>query len=441
MHLTGKNAFNLLWLSQSLSLLGSGMTRFALLIWAYEAEGTATALALLGFSLTITYVIASPFAGVLVDRWDRRRVMFFSDLGSGLMTALILLLYATDHLVLWHLFLMQGVAGVMEAFQEPAFSASMTLLVPREGYTRANAQLGLGKSAARILAPAFAGLLLNATGIGVVMLADLVTMSLALLALGIVRIPVPPVSLDGEGSGGIPFLRQVLFGFRYIFRRPGLRALLTIFFLINLFATLTYYAVLSPMVLARTGGDELALATVRTAMGVGGIAGGLVISIWGGPRRKARAFAIFTMLSFFFGDFLFAISRTTAGWAIAGFIADFTALFLVSPYFALWQEVVPPDVQGRVFATREMAQVISQPFGYLAGGLLADHLFEPLLQPDGPLAGSVGLLVGTGPGAGMSAMFLCTAVLGMLTGLLGLLWPAIRRLEEETIHNPKVISE
>ena len=431
MQFTGNRAFNLLWLSQAGSLLGSGMTRFALLIWAFEIKGTATALALLGFSITITYVIASPFAGVFVDRWDRRKVMFYSDLGSGLMTALVLLLYALGQLQLWHLFLMEGVVGVMEAFQEPAFSASVSLLVPKDGYTRANAQLGLGKSAARILAPAFAGLLLKITGMQVVMLVDLGTMILALLSLGMVCIPPPPVSPEGQGSEGVPFVRQMLYGFRYIFRNPGLRGLLTIFFLINLFATLAYFAVLSPMVLARTAGDELALATVQTVMGVGGIAGGLVLTLWGGPKRKARAFALFTMLSFLFGDFLFGISRGVPGWSIAGFISDFTIPFIVSPYFALWQEVVQPDVQGRVFAAREAAQVLSQPFGYLAGGLLADKILEPALQPGGLLAGSVGLLVGTGPGAGMSAMFLCTSVLGMLTGLMGLLSPAIRRLEEE----------
>ena len=432
MHFTGSKAFNVLWLSQALSLLGSGMTRFALLIWAFEQAGTATALALLGFSITITFVIASPFAGVLVDRWDRRRVMLFADLGSGVMTALVLLLYALGGLQLWHLFLLQAVAGALEAFQEPAFSASVSLLVPRDSYTRANARLGLGKSAARILAPAFAGLLLQLSGLQVVMLFDLFTMSLALIALFLLRIPVPPVSVEGRGLQREPFTRQLLFGFRYIINRPGLRGLLFIFFLINLFATISYFAVLSPMILARMGGDELALGTVRTVMGIGGIAGGLVISAWGGPRRKAHAFALFTLLSFLFGDFLFAIGRSTVGWALAGFIADFTIPFIVSPYYALWQEQVPQDVQGRVFATREMAQVTSQPVGYLAGGLLADHLFEPALQPGGVLAGSAGLLVGTGPGTGMSAMFLCTALLGMLTGLLALLSPAIRRLDEDS---------
>ena len=442
MMFTGKKAFNVLWFSQSISLLGSGMTRFALLIWAFQTEGTATALALLGFSVTITFVIASPFAGVLVDRWDRRRVMFFSDLGAGLMSAMVLVLFSLGRLQLWHLFLMEGVTGALEAFQEPAFSASVSLLVPRNAYTQANAKLGLGKSAARILAPALAGVLLKISGMPVVLLADLTSMALALAALFFLHIPQPPPSREGQGLGGQRFLRQMLFGFGYIFRRPGLRMLLFIFFLVNLFGTITYFAVLSPMILARSGGSELALSTVQAAMGVGGVAGGLLLSVWGGPRRKTRGFALATMASFLFGDFLLAVSRSVPGWAMAGFIADFTIPFIVSPYFAFWQEVVPPDVQGRVFSTREMVQVTAQPFGYLAGGLLADHLFEPALQAGGWLAGSVGLLVGTGPGAGMSAMFLCTSLLGTLTGLLGLLAPSIRRLEaqpEEPAEGPAVV--
>jgi hypothetical protein len=118
-----------------------------------------------------------------------------------------------------------------------------------------------------------------------------------------------------------------------------------------------------------------------------------------------------------------------AGWSIAGFLADFSIPFIVSPYYALWQEAVPPDVQGRVFATREMVQVTAQPFGFLAAGFLADRVFEPAMFDGGALAGSLGWLVGTGPGAGMAAMFLCTSLCGALTGLLGWLSPAIRRLD------------
>jgi DHA3 family macrolide efflux protein-like MFS transporter len=427
---TGWETFRVLWVSQSVSLLGTGMTRFAVLVWAYEQSGSATTLALLGFFSVIAYVIASPFAGVLVDRWDRRIVMFLSDLGAGLMTATLLVLYAAGWLEIWHLYLAEAMAGAFEAFQEPAFSASVSLLVPKESYTRANGLLGLGKSAARMFAPAIAGLLQSVFGLGPVMVADLASMGLAVSALLFVRIPAPPISAEGRFAQRI-LGQELRFGARYIIKRPGLRSLLFSFFLVNLFGTLTYFAVLAPMILARTGGDEIALGVVRTLMGLGGITGGVMISLWGGARRKTRTYLVSTLFSFLICDFLMAISRSTAGWSLAGFLAELSIPFIVSPYFALWQELVPPDVQGRVFSTREAVQVLSQPFGYLLGGLLADRLFEPAMQGGGILVTVAARLVGTGAGSGMSAMFLFTSLLGGLTGLLGLLSPAIRSLDTE----------
>lgn len=425
---SGWNVFRVLLAGQAVSLLGTGMTRFAVMIWAYQKDGSATTLALLGFFSCITYVIASPFAGVLVDRWDRRRVMICADLGAGLMTALLLGLNLSGRLEIWHLYLAEGLAGAFEAFQEPAFSSAVSLLVPRTSYTRANALLGLGRSASRMFAPSFAGLLQHQAGLNAVMAVDLGTLSLALSSLLFIRLPAPRESAEGRAARG-NFWREARFGAAFILKRPGLRGILFTFFLINLFATLTYFAVHSPMILARTGGDELALGTVRTVMGLGGIAGGLLISLWGGPQRKARSFLIATLLSFLICDFMTAVSRSTAGWAIAGFLAELSIPFIVSPYYALWQENVPEDVQGRVFSTREMVQISSQPFGYLVGGLLADGLFEPLMAGGSPLAGMLGGLLGSGPGAGMALMFVSTSLLGALTGLYGLLSPAIRALD------------
>lgn len=427
---TGINAFRILWAGQSLSLLGSGMTRFAVMIWAFQVEGTATALALLGFFNCLTYVIASPFAGVLVDRWNRRSVMVFADLGAGLMTVFLLGMFAEGRLELWHLYLAVGMVGVFEAFQEPAFSASVSLLVPRQDYTRSNAMLGLGRSAARMLSPAIAGVLLPIAGMGVVMAVDLFTLGLALLGLMLVRIPPPAVSVLGRQASG-SFRHEMKFGAGYILKHPGLRSLLFTFFLINLFGTVTYFAVLPPMILARTGGNEVILGLVRTAMGIGGIAGGLAVTAWAGSKNKTRTYLISVMLSFVVCDAIMAISTSAAGWIAAGLLAEVSIAFIVSPYFAIWQEKVPTDIQGRVFAMREMVQVTSQPVGYLAGGLLADYLFEPFMLGGSGLAAALAGLVGVGPGSGMGLMFLFTSLFGGLTGLLGLLSPAIRRLDIE----------
>ncbi len=420
--------FRILWAGQSISLLGTGMTRFAVLIWAYDQAQSVLALALLGFFSCLTYMLISPFAGVLVDRWDRRKVMFIADLGAGLMTALLLALNLTGHLQVWHLYLAQGISGLCEAFQSPAFSAAVSLVVPKHAYTRANGLLGLGQSAARVLAPALASVVQQVAGLNTVMLADLTTLALAVGGLLLVRIPTPPPTVEGEQATGT-FWHQMRFGGRYIWQHPGLRSLLATFFMVNLFGTLTYFAVLSPMILQRTGGDEVALGIVRTVMGIGGIVGGVLISLWGGAQRKARLYLISTLLCFLICDFMTATSRTVWGWSVAGFLSELSIPFIVSPYFALWQELVPPDVQGRVFSMRGMVQVGAQPLGYLLGGLLADYVFEPALSSGGALASALGWLVGTGPGAGMAAMFLGTSLFGGLTGLLGLFSPAIRKLD------------
>ncbi|HSL44903.1 MAG TPA: MFS transporter [Anaerolineales bacterium] len=421
--------FYILLFGQSISILGTGMTRFAVMIWAYEQTRSATALALLGFFNCITYILASPFAGVLVDRLPRRKVMFFADLSAGLMTAMLLVIQMTGELQLWHLYLAIGLAGIFEAFQDPAFTSTVSLLVPKDEYVRSNGMLGMGRSVARMLAPIFAGLVQQVLGLNAVLSIDIFTMSIALLGLLMIRIPGAPVSAVGVESRG-SFWQEVRFGMAYIFRQAGLRNLTLSFFLVNLFATLTYFAVLSPMILARTGGDETALGIVRTAMGIGGITGGALLVASKSPQRKARMYLLVTGLSFLICDAGMAVSRSVVGWSIAGFLAELTIPFLVSPYYALWQETVPPDVQGRVFSIREMIQIASQPIGFLLGGLMADRLFEPAMQSSGWFSMLFGGLVGTGPGAGMASMFLLTSVCGSLLGFLGLLLPSIRRLDE-----------
>lgn len=280
----GMRTFLIIWGGQLVSLLGTGMTRFALLIWAWQQTGEATTLALLGFFSYGPYVLISPLAGVVVDRLDRRLVMLFADLCAGLMTIGLLLLFTAGDLRIWHLFLAQSLTSVFEAFQIPAYSAATTMLVPREQYARISGMYSLAQSASTVLAPIFAGALLVLIDINGVMLVDVATFLIAIIALQLVRIPPPPVTADDSETQGSK-LKELSFGCRYIFARRGLLGLLLTFAGMNLFAALTYYSILPAMILARTANDQLALATVQGALGVGGMAGGLLISIWGGEQE------------------------------------------------------------------------------------------------------------------------------------------------------------
>lgn len=408
-----------------MSQTGTAMTRFALLIWVYEQTGRATSVALLGFCAYVPFVVASPFAGVWVDRLDRRRVMFWADLGAGATTAALLLLLATGHLAVWHIFVAEALAGVCEAFQLPAFTAASTLLVPPRHYARASGLRSVASLGADGVAPFAAGVALVWIGVAGVMLIDLATFLAALATLMVVRVPRPAAS--GATTGR--FWAEMAGGARYVLERPGLRGLLVIFTGMNLFAALTYFAILPAMVLARTGRDPLALASVQSANGIAGMMGGAIMSVWGGPRRKIHGVLAGAALSFLAGDLLFAAGRGVPAWVTGAIIGSVLVPVITGCNQAIWQSRVAPEIQGRVFGISGALRMSSMPLGYLGGGLIADYLMEPAMSPEGWLAPWLGWVVGVGPGAGMAAMFLATAFLGAATALVGYALPAVRDVE------------
>jgi hypothetical protein len=274
-----------------------------------------------------------------------------------------------------------------------------------------------------------AGVLLVFIGVTGVMLIDVVTFLFAVITLTFIFIPNPvfqPMEDEGE-----TFWQQATFGFRYIWKHQGLFGLMLVMMIINLFAALTYFGIFPAMILARTGGDGFALASVEAALGVGGIMGGILMSVWGGPKRKIHGVLAYTALSFLLGDFLFGIGRTVPVWIVAAIGAAAFIPFITGCGTAIWQTKVPPHMQGRVMNAQYALRHIMFPLGYIAGGLLADYVFEPAMMPGGLLAPILGGLVGTGAGAGMAVMFLLTGLGGTLTGLGGYLFPALRNVESD----------
>ena len=424
--------FLVVWFGQLVSQIGTAMSTFALLIWIYEHTGRATSVALLGFFWFLPVVALSPLAGVWVDRYDRRRIMLLADTGSAVITVGMLALYVGGALQVWHLYVAEVVSGVCWAFQGPAYTAATTMLLPRRHYARASGLRSVATFGADAVAPFLAGVAVVWLGIVGVLLIDLVTFLVAVATLATVQIPRPPVSAahEPQTAGFLPELRAGLF---YILARRGLLGLMGIYTGINLFAALTYYAILPPLILARTGSDAITLASVQSALGGGAVAGGLVMGLWGGPRRKIHGVLAAAAISFFVGDLLLAIGRTLPVWLSASFIGAFFVPVMMASDLAIWQSKVPPALQGRVFAMRSAVRMSTMPLGYLFGGLLADNWFEPAMMPGGALAPVFGGLVGVGPGAGMAVMFLVTAIAGTAMSLTGYLVRAVREVESDAV--------
>lgn len=425
--LRGSAAFAVIWTGQAVSAVGTRMTSFALVYWTWERTGEATPLALLTFFAFGPMVLLSPLAGALADRVDRRGLMLASNAGAAGATAALLALHAAGALTVPWIYTLQAVASAFRALQMPALGASATLMVPKAAYARAAGLVASAENGAALLGPVAAGLLIGPIGLAGVMALDLATFVVAVVALAVAEVPQPAAG-DTRTRPGL--WRDSLVGCSYIFGRPGLAALQTVLFAVNLMLTGSL-ALLPAMVLARTGSDELALGTVQSALGLGGICGGVVLGIWGGPRRRIHGVLVSAACAGLAGLVPLGLAGTVPGWAAAAF-----ALALFIPVVngcnqTIWQLKVPPELQGRVFAARRLVAQLSIPLAMLAVGPLADRLFEPALAPSGALADLAGGLVGTGPGAGIALMFLLAGLAAGAGSLAGYAVPRLRAVESE----------
>lgn len=423
----GMRTFIIIWAGQLVSLVGTAMTRFALLVWTYERTGTATSVALVGLAGLLPIVIFSPIAGVVVDRFDRRWVMLLTDTGAGVMTMVLIGLNFAGTLELWHVYLLLAMSGFFESFQAPAYTAASTVLIPKASYARASGMRSLAESATQLLSPFFAAALLPFVGLGGVMLADVATFIFALVTLMLVRVPAPPaVENDVVGFGA-----QIQSGFRFIFARNGLVGLMAVMMGMNLTAGLTYSSVMPAMILGRTGGSELALAVVQGALGVGTIVGAILVSIYGLPKRLIHAILGAGVLTFMLGDAQLGLGSNVILWSLGAFSASVFIPFIWGAYQTIWQQKTPPGIQGRVLAAENMMRKVMLVTGFMLAGPLADRVFEPAMSEGGQLADVFGTWVGVGPGSGIGLMFLCTAAMGTAFSLIGYTLPAVRRVQEE----------
>jgi MFS transporter, DHA3 family, macrolide efflux protein len=424
---SGMRAFTIIWAGQVLSLLGSAMTNFGLTIWAYQETGQATALALIAFFWGVPLVLLSPVAGAIVDRSNRRLMMMVSDLAAGVVTIVQLVLYTSGNLEIWHLYLTAAIAGTFQTFQWPAFSAAMSLMLPKEQYGRANGMMQLAEAGSGIFAPVLAGALLAIIGLAGIMAVDIVTFTFAIGSLLVVMIPQPTRSAAGLASQG-SLWQESLYGFRHIVARRSLLGLQLVFMWGNFFAGLGF-VLLPAMILARTGNDALALGSVQSAGSIGGLVGGLAMSAWGGFRRRVHGVLLGWIVTSLAGQLVLGLAVPLPVWLVASFVLGFFVPIVNASNQAIWQAKVEPDVQGRVFAARRAIAWLIMPLAQLLAGPLADRVFEPAMQPEGSLAGTFHWLVGTGNGAGMGLILVLSGLAATLGALAGYALPTIRNVE------------
>lgn len=418
--------FILIWVGQLVSLTGSGLTGFALGLWTYQRTGSATQYALIFTCNILPAVVISPFAGSLVDRWDRRRALIASHLGVGAVTLLLALTLLAGRLEVWHVYLATASQAALNTFQWLALSAAVTLVVPPKHLGRASAMTQLCEATARIVAPALGGAMLLSVSLWGVLLVNCLTALAAVTTLLFVHIPRPAARAEGQGESA-SFLRDLTFGWSYVTARKGLLALL-VFFAVTNFLSGAVVVLSTPFILSFA--SAATLGVMLSVAGVGMLAGSLLMSAWGGPRRRVNVVLGFEMLAGVSIVFA-ALGSSPAPVAVAIFVFAFSVAMTLAASQAIWQSRIDPAVQGRVFAVRRMIAWSTLPLAYLLAGPLADKVFNPLLVAGGPLAGTVGRALGVGPARGIGLLLVVLGSFVVLISAAGFTYPRLRLVEDE----------
>jgi MFS transporter, DHA3 family, macrolide efflux protein len=422
----GMLTFGIVWFGQLISFIGSGVSSFGLGVWVYQSTGSITLFALISMFANLPGALLGPFAGTLVDRWDRRKALLYSDLGAGISTTVILILLLTGSLELWHVYLAMFISGTCAALRWPALNAATTQLVPKEQYARVNGLLQIVLVGRVLVSPLLAGVLIGCIGLQGIILIDFATFVFAVGTLQAISIPRPEETAEGKASKG-SFLQETVYGWHYITARPGLFALMNLFSLVNFLMEMTI-VLFTPLVLSF--GSPAILGSVMSLGGIGYLAGSVVISTWKGLKRRVHTI-IGSM--FLMGLFMVVIGlQPTQLLVTAGtFMALFCLPILSCANQVIWQEKVASDLQGRVFAIRGAIVLATPPLAYLAAGPLSDRVFEPLMAVNGLLAGSLGRIIGTGQGRGIGLLVICVGLSVVLAAVAGYLNPHLRKVEDQ----------
>lgn len=430
--------FLLIWIGEVASVTGSGLTAFALGLWIYEKTGSVSQFTITLLAYMIPHMLVTPFAGVLADRWNRKLIIILGDAGAGVGSLIIFLLAAGNTLQVWHIYAIVVLSSAAGSLQWPAYTATISQIVPKEHLGRASAMSQAGQALSELLSPLIAGSLyvMSSVGLRGILFIDFATFAFSTFTLIIA--PIPPYKRHDEPADDTPHTvwRDLRAAWHYITRHPGLRWLLvayaTLHFLSDFIYPLTQPLLFETTTPARAG-------TAMSIMAVGMFIGIGIMTFGGGPQRRIRGILLPAIAS------SLAIACAGLRPSLPLIIAAGFAYFALQPIIegsdrALWQTKIAADVQGRVFALQSMLASALSPIALLLTGPLTDYVFEPALRPGGALADSVGQIIGTGPGRGMALFIIIIGLLSALVALLAYLHPRIRLIDTE-IPDAEILAE
>ncbi len=418
---TGFKGFAIMSVGEIVSLTGSAMTDFGIGIWIWKETGNATPFSILVAAFFVANLIFSPIAGVFVDRWPRKRSLILPDLISALITLLTLLLYISGRLSLPFLYASAFVSGVFNGFQWSAYSVTISEMLKKEEYGKANGLFSMTKSWPSFVAPAVAGFLLPFFKLTGIMIIDLLSFIAAFGA--ILWVKITENKFFGNLRGVKNILKESLFGFKYIYKVKPLFFLLLVFLSMNFFFY-TWMPLVSPMVLSKFHNSSRILGMVQSAFGAAGVAGGVLMTVWGGTKRKTVSlFGGIIICSM--GIIFLGISRTVVSIILSLVVIAVANVVTNASSQAIWQKIVPVRIQGRVFSARMFLSQFAALVPMALSGPFVDLYLTKRVNSSKVLVS----LFGGGKGGAVSLLAFVSGVVVMVIGIAALFSPAIMGVE------------
>lgn len=389
--------FLLLWLTQTVSGLGSAMTSYALVIWSYTQAGSALRTAMLMVCSYAPYVIFSIFAGTLSDRWDKKKTMLWCDALAASSTLVVLLLLKSGNLRIWHLYAVNAISGLMNTVQQPASEVATTALLPRKFYQKVGGLRYLGNSLNSILTPVIATAVMGLWGIDLVIAIDLISFLIAFLVL-LFFIPIPKIASENSRER---LLKSAAEGVRWLKRNPGIFHLMLFLAAINLVASM-YNAAFPAMMLSKA--NEETMGIVNAVIGITMLLGSILASLLKAPKSRVKAIWYCLMLSMCTENFFLAFGNSLFAWCFGAALGWIAIPWMNANLDAVNRLNIPVEIQGRVFAARNSFQFFTIPLGYFLGGFLVDSVFEPVMAVQRQ-SSLLTALFGSGKGSGAAFLF------------------------------------
>jgi MFS family permease len=408
---------------QLVSILGSAMSNFAIGIWIWQTTGKATPFSIITVAFVLPGLLFTPIAGVLVDRWPRKWSLILPAVVSSVIMGIFLYLFKTNQVRLEYIYTGAFVMGIANSFEFPAFTSLITLMLPKDEFTKGNGYMALIESAPGILAPILASFLLSFLGIPGILLIDILSF-LVVIAV-IIKTPIPEISAVIEKSSYR--LKQIAEeaweGFQFIGARKSLLYLLLMWFFLNFFGGFGQ-TLFTPYILAKTNNNKLFLGTVNSAFGIGGILAGFLMTVWKGPRKKITGL-LGGVLFACSAAFLFAFCQNIYQFVTVALISSFSNTFAYAFSQAIWQMKVPIQLQGRVFSARKIIAQSPGPISMAISGPLVDYFLYPLLKKNPILPH----WLGTGKANALALCVLFGGLLSVATVIVTITNKKIRHVE------------